>query len=154
MAIVLCVALALIAPTAGYWMARKRRRNCRAANDSLRRVFRPRELRELDTYLERVAVDELRRLEASALHYVAGDVGYVVLVSDSRTGIGLALSDGHRLELGGVNRSTLRLLEEGATEERLRPSRVERVGFAYRLLLRGETGAEMAVFARRVTLAL
>ena len=153
MAIVVCVALAFIASCAGYWMTRKRRRNRRAANDSLRRVFRPRELRELDTHLEQVAVEELRRLEVSALHYVAGDVGYVVLVSDSRTGIGLGLSDGHRLELCGVHRFSLRLLEECATEERLRPSRVERVGFAYRLLLRGEAGAEMEVFARRVTLA-
>jgi hypothetical protein len=62
--------------------------------------------------------------------------------------------DGHRLELGGVNRSILRLLEQGAAEERLRPSHVERAGFAYRLLLRGEAGAEMSLFARRVTLAL
>jgi hypothetical protein len=154
MAIVLCVALALIAPTAGYWMARKRRRNCRAANDSLRRVFRPRELRELDTRLERIAVGELRRLEMTAKRYIAGAVGYVVVISDSRHGIGLGLSDGHRLELGGVSRSTLRRLELGAAAERLRPAHVTREGFAYRLLLRGEAGAEMEVFARRVTLAL
>jgi hypothetical protein len=152
MAVVLSIAFAFMSAGAGYWFTRRRRR--REANDVLRRVFRRREYRELDGHLERIAVAELRRLEATARRYVAGEAGYVVMVSDSRHGIGLGLSDGHRLELGGVNRSILRLLEQGATEERLRPSRVERVGFAYRLLLRGETGAEMAVFARRVTLAL
>jgi hypothetical protein len=49
MAIAVCVALAFIAPSAAYWMARERRKKRRAADDSLRRVFRPRELRELDT---------------------------------------------------------------------------------------------------------
>jgi hypothetical protein len=152
MAVVLSIAFAFMSAGAGYWFTRRRRR--REANDVLRRVFRRREYRELDGHLERIAVAELRRLEVTARRYVAGEAGYVVMVSDSRHGIGLGLSDGHRLELGGVNRSILRLLEQGSTEERLRPSRVERVGFAYRLLLRGETGAEMAVFARRVTLAL
>jgi hypothetical protein len=152
MTVVLSIAFALMSAGAGYWVARRRRR--REANDVLRRVFRRREYRELDGHLERIAVAELRRLEVTARRYVAGEVGYVVMVSDSRHGIGLGLSDGHRLELGGVNRSILRLLAQGAVEERLRPSRVERVGFAYRLLLRGETGAEMAIFARRVTLAL
>jgi hypothetical protein len=152
MTVVLSIAFAFMSAGAGYWFTRRRRR--REANDVLRRVFRRREYRELDGHLERIAVAELRRLEATARRYVAGEAGYVVMVSDSRHGIGLGLSDGHRLELGGVNRSILRLLAQGAVEERLRPSRVERVGFAYRLLLRGETGAEMAVFARRVTLAL
>jgi hypothetical protein len=153
-AVVLCVALALTATSTGHWFASKRRRHRRAADDALRRVFPRREYREFDSHLQRIAVDELRRLEASARRYVAGDVGHVVVVSDSRHGIGLGLSDGHRLELGGVNRSTLRLLERAAAEERLRPAHVRRDGFSYRLVLRGETGAEMEVFARRVTLAL
>ncbi|MCW2676200.1 MAG: hypothetical protein JWR70_1240 [Modestobacter sp.] len=155
MGVVLCVVLALIALSAGYRFVRGRRRHRRAASDSLRRVFRPRELRQLNRHLERIAVDELRRLEVRAVRYVAGDVGYVVVVSGSRHGIGLGLSDGHRLELGGVSRSTLKLLEKGATEEELRPARVRRYGFfSYGLLLRGKAGAEMEIFADRVTLAL
>jgi hypothetical protein len=75
-AIVVCIALALIAPGMGCRMAGTCRRDRRAVNDSLRRVFRPRELRELDTHLEQVAVYELRRLEVSARHCVTGDVGY------------------------------------------------------------------------------
>jgi hypothetical protein len=152
MTAVLWVALACIALSAGYWLARKLRRR-RAKQDGLKRVFRRREYRELDARLERIAVDELRRLEMSAKRYIAGDVGHVVVISDSRHGIGLGLSDGHRLELGGVSRSTLRRLK-WAAEERLRPAHVIRDGFSYRLLLRGESGAEMEVFARRVTLAL
>jgi hypothetical protein len=151
MAAVLWPALAVTALSAGHWFARRRRRR-RAARDVLRRVFRRREYRELDARLERIAVEELRRLEISARRYIAGDVGYVVVISDSRHGIGLGLSDGRRLELGGVSRSTLRRLQ-WATEDRLRPAHVDRDGFSYRLLLRGENGAEVEVFARRVTLA-
>jgi hypothetical protein len=152
MAAVLWAALAVTALSAGgHWFARRRRRR-RAALDGLRRVFRRREYRELDAHLERIAVDELRRLEMSAKRYIAGEVGYVVVISDSRHGIGLGLSDGRRLELGGVSRSTLRQLQ-WATEDRLRPAHVARDGFSYRLLLRGENGAEVEVFARRVTLA-
>jgi hypothetical protein len=154
MAVVLGVALAFVVTAAACWWARRRRRRRSAAANPLTRVFRRQEYRELDGHLERTAVDELRRLEASAQRYVAGDVGYVVAVSDSRHGIGLGLSDGHRLELGGVSRSMLATLEQTAAEERLRPTHVSRAGFSYRLLLRGETGAEMEVFARRVTLAL
>ena len=154
MAVVLCVALAFVGLSAGYWAARKRWHRRRAAHDTLRRVFRRREYREIDSHLEQVAVDELRRLEMSARCYIAGDVGYVVVISDSRHGIGLGLSDWRRLELGGVNRSMLGLLERGAAEGRLRPALVTRDGFSYRLTLRGETGAEIEVFARRVTLAL
>jgi hypothetical protein len=109
MAVVRCVALAFVALSAGYWAARKRRHRRRAAHETLRRVFRRREYREID---------------------------------------------GRRLELGGVNRSMLALLERGAAEERLRPALVTRDGFSYRLTLRGETGAEIEVFARCVTLAL
>jgi hypothetical protein len=48
----------------------------------------------------------------------------------------------------------LSLLARGAAERRLRPAHVVRDAFSYRLVLRGETGGEMEVFARRVTLAL
>jgi hypothetical protein len=152
MAFVLWAALALTALSAGHWFARRRRRR-RAPLDDLGRVFRRREYRELDARLEHLAVDELRRLELSAKRYMAGDVGFVVVISDSRHGIGLGLSDGRRLELGGVSRSTLQRLK-WAAEERLRPAHVTRDGFSYRLILRGDSGAEMEVFARRITLAL
>jgi hypothetical protein len=153
MAAALWVALGVVALSAGYCSARRRRRRRRATQDALKRVFRRREYRELDARLEHIAVVELRRLEISAKRYIAGDVGYVVVISDSRHGIGLGLSDGRRLELGGVSRSTLKRLT-WAAEERLRPAHVTRDGFSYRLLLRGDSGAEMEVFARRVTLAL
>jgi hypothetical protein len=154
MALVVCLVLTSGAAGTGFWFVRARRRRRRAEQDVLRRVFRRREYRELDQQLERIAVHELRRLEATARRYVAGDVGYVVVTWYSRHGIALSLSDGHRLELGGVSRSTMRRLERGTAEERLRPAHVAREGFSYRLVLRGEAGAEVEVFARRVTLAL
>jgi hypothetical protein len=152
MVIVLCVALGFVALSTGYRCVRQHRGHSRGASDLLRRVFGRREYRDLDRHLERIAVDERRRLEASTRHYVAGDVGYVLAISGSRHGVGLGLSDGHRLELGGISRYTLRLLEQGAAEERLRPAQVTRDGPTYRLLLRGEAGAEIRVFAQRVTL--
>jgi hypothetical protein len=80
MALVLCVVLAFMALGAGYWFARKRRQR-RTMNDPLTQVFRRQEYRELDGHLQRIAVEELRRLEVKARRYVAGDVGYVVMVS-------------------------------------------------------------------------
>jgi hypothetical protein len=154
MEVVLCSVIASMTLGTGYLIARKRRRTRRGPHDVLRQVFRPREYRELDGTLERVAVLELRRLEDTAKRYIAGEAGYVVGISGSRHGIGLGLSDGHRLELGGVSRSVLSLLVRGAAAERLRPAHVTRDGFSYRLLFRGEAGAEVEVFARRLTLAL
>jgi hypothetical protein len=154
MVVVSCSVLAVIAVHAGYLFARKRRRARRGPHDVLRQVFRPREYRELDGRLERIAELELRRLEATAKRYIAGDAGYVVGISGSRHGIGLGLSDGHRLLLGGVSRSMLSLLVRDAAAERLRPAHVSRDAFSYRLLLRGEAGAETEVFARTLTLAL
>jgi hypothetical protein len=153
MAVVPCVALASIAPSAGCWSARTRRHRRRAAHDVLRRVFRRREYREINGRLELIAVDELRRLELGARRYVAGDVGYVVVTSDSRPWHRPRPVRRTPARAGGVNRSMLGLLERGATEERLQSALVRRDGFSYRLTLRGETGAEVEVFARRVTLA-
>ena len=154
MAVVLSSPLACIALVTGYLVHRQRRHTRRGSHNVLRQVFRPREYRELDEHLDRIAALELRRLEATAKRYVAGDAGYVVGISGSRHGIGLGLSDGHRLELGGVSRSMLSLLVRDAATERLRPAHVTRDGFSYRLLFRGEAGAEVEVFARRLTLAL
>ncbi len=152
MADALCIAVAYSVPCLVYWVVTKRRRR-RARHDVLRRVFRRREYRELDSHLDRVAAQELRRLEATTRRYIAGDAGFVVVISGSRHGIGLGLSDGRRLELGGVSPSAVRLLERGAAAERLRPAHVSRDGFSYRLLLRGEGGAAMEVFAGRGTVA-
>jgi hypothetical protein len=152
MTVALCAVLGFVVLSTSCWFVGQRRRRRRASGDVLRRVFRRREHRELDGRLERIAVDERRRLEASTRLYVAGDVGYVRAITGSRHGVGLGLSDGHRLELGGISRYTLTLLEQGASEERLRPAHVTRDGLSYRLLLRGEAGAEMEVFAQRVTL--
>jgi hypothetical protein len=125
----------------------------RTARDPLRRVFRARELRELDDHLDRIAVAEVRRLDASVVRYVAGAVGHVVVISQSRHGIALALSDGRRLALGSVNRSTLDLLLRRAVDDKLRPAQVERGTVTYRLLLRGEAGADIEVYTRRLVLA-
>jgi hypothetical protein len=152
--ITLCVALAFIAVYTGRRYVMKLRWNRRRPDDSLRRVFRRRELRELDKALERIAVHERRHLEMTARRYVAGDAGYVVLVSDSRHGIGLGLSDGHRLELSGVSRYALGVLKHGVAIERLRPADLRHDGLSYRLVLRGEAGGHVEVFARRLTLAL
>jgi hypothetical protein len=154
MVAILGLLLGSVALAAGIWLAVKSRREHRTARDPLERVFRSREFAELDRHLERIAVDERRRLEVSALRYLRGDVGYVVRVVTSRHGIGLRLSDGHRLELGGVGRSALPLLERSAAEGRLRPEDVTRDGFSYRLHLRAEAGGELEIFAHRVTLAL
>ncbi|MCW2767477.1 MAG: hypothetical protein JWO11_3436 [Nocardioides sp.] len=125
----------------------------RAARDPLTRVFHAGELRELDAHLDRIAVAEVRRLDANVVRYVAGDVGHVVVVSQSPHGIALGLSDGRRLALGSVSRSTLKLLMRRVTDDKLRPARVDRDSLSYRLLLRGEAGAEIEVCTRRLALA-
>jgi hypothetical protein len=130
---------------------RSRRRS--AALDPLTRVFRAGELRDLDAHLDRIAVAEVRRLDASVVRYVAGDVGHVVVVLPSPHGIALGLSDGRRLALGSVSRSTLKLLMHRVTDDKMRPARVDRDSLSYRLLLRGEAGTEIEVCTRRLALA-
>jgi hypothetical protein len=121
--------------------------------DPLRQVFRTRGLREFDEHLERIAADERHRLHVNVVRYIASDVGHVVGVWDSREGVALGMSDGCRLALGGVSHLTTRLLVDRAVEDKLRPARVELDGFSYRLLLRGEAGAVMEIYAHRVALA-
>jgi hypothetical protein len=120
--------------------------------DPLRRVFGARELREFEAHLQRIAAEEKLRLHANVLRYIASDVGHVVGVWDSREGVALGMSDGRRLTLGGVSHLTTRLLVHRAVEDKLRLARVELDGFSYRLLLRGEAGAHMEIYARRVAL--
>jgi hypothetical protein len=99
------------------------------------------------------------RLPSSAAYlptcfrYVAGDVGHVVVITDHpRDGIALALSEGHRLTLGVVSGATRKQLLRRTTKDKLRPASIERNGFSYLLLLRGEKGAEKEIPARRVVL--
>jgi hypothetical protein len=153
MLVVLGLGPALIVLAAIYRLLGSSRRRRIAARDPLTHVFAPHELRELDAYLDVIAADELRQLDASVARYVAGEVGHVVVISDSRHEIALVLSDGRRLALGGVSRVTRRLLVNRAARDKLRPARVERDGPSYRVLLRSESGAEIEVHTRRVALA-
>jgi hypothetical protein len=153
MLVVLGVAPAVIALAAMYRLVGNSRRRRSAARDPLTRVFQPQELRELDAHLDVIAKEELGRLDANIVRYVAGEVGHVVVIADSRYGIALVLSDGRRIALGGVSRVMRRELLNHAAQDKLRPTRVERDGLSYRLLLRGEAGAEIEVYTRRVALA-
>jgi hypothetical protein len=153
MLVVLGVGPALIALAATYWLIGSSRRRRSAARNPLTQVFQPRELRELDAHLDVIAEEELRRLDAHIAHYVAGEAGHVVVISESRHEIALLLSDGRRMALGGVSRVMRRFLLNRAAQDKLRPARVQRDGLSYRLLLRSETGAEIEVYTRRVALA-
>jgi hypothetical protein len=152
MLVVLGVGPALIALVAMYRLIRSSRRRRRAARDPLTQVFQPHELREFDAQLEVIAEEELRLLDANIARYVAGAVGHVVVISYSRHGIALVLSDGRRIALGGVSRFRRRLLVNRAAKHKLRPARVDRDGRSYCLLLRSEAGAEIEVYTRRVVL--
>jgi hypothetical protein len=143
--------LALVALTAVYRLMKASRR--RHWGDPFKSAFHPRELRELDEALEEFAVAELHRLHANVVRYVSGPAGHVVAISESRHGVSLVLSDGCRLALGGLGMSTRRHLLHRVAKDRFRPARVERDKFAYRVLLRGESGAEIEVHTQRVALA-
>ena len=150
---VLCVVLALVALSTSYRRVASSRKGRSAAGDPLIGVFKPDELRELDAQLDAIALEELLQLDATLMRYLAGAVGHVVVVSDSSQGIALALSDGRRMTLGGVSGVTRRRLLRLAAQDRLRPARIEREAFSYRLLLRGEAGAEIEFHTRSVALA-
>ena len=151
MLVYLCFPIVIVGLVTGYRLHGRDARR-RAARDPLTRVFRARELRELDAHLDRIAADEVRRLDASVLRYVAGAVGHVVVITQSRHGIALDLSDGRRLALGSVSPSTLQFLMRHAAADKLRPARVDRDSLLYRLLLRGDAGAEFELTTRRVAL--
>ena len=154
MLVALCSVLALTALFKLYRVVGGRaRRWRRAAANPLAQVFRPDELQEFDAHLDEVAKQELSRLDAIVMHYVAGEAGHVVVISDWRHGIALGLSDGRQIALGGISRVERRMLVNRAARDKLRPAHVERDGFSYRLLLRGEAGAEFQIYTRRVALA-
>jgi hypothetical protein len=150
---VVCVVLALVALAASHRKIGGFRKNRIAADDPLFHVFKPDDLGELDAHLDAIAREELLRLDAILMRYIAGEVGHVVVVSDSSHGIALALSDGRRMTLGGVSRVTRRRLLHLAAQDKLRPARIDREAFSYRLLLRNEAGAEIEFHTRTVALA-
>jgi hypothetical protein len=125
----------------------------RRRDDAFSRVFHPHELCELDQALEEIAATELRRLHANVVDYISGHTGHVVAISESRQGVALVLSDGNRLALSGLGVSTRRSLQQLVSKDRLRLAGIDRDRLAYRVLLRGESGAEFAVHTQRVALA-
>jgi hypothetical protein len=151
MVVIVPFMLALVALATAYRMVKRPRR--RLWGDPFSRVFHPRELRELDAALEEIAASEQRRLDANVERYVSGYTGHVVAVAESRYGVALVLSDGCRLALGGIGMSTRKRLLLRVPKDKFRPARVERDRFTYRVLLRGEHGAEIEVHTQRVALA-
>ena len=153
MLIALCTALMLTAAVttavldARYGPARH------APPNLMAQVFRRREFRQLDMHLEAVASEERRRLEAELVRYVAGRAGHVVVVRKAPHGIALELSDGRQLAIRGVSPRTVELIDCRARTDILRPERLDRDAFSYRLLLRGAAGAHIKVYARNVALA-
>jgi hypothetical protein len=152
MLIVLCIPFALVALLKLFRLVRDHRLRC-AARGTLTPVFGAQELRDLEAHLQRIAAVELRRLDASVVRYVAGVVGHVEVVSESRHGVILGLSDGRRLTLGSLSRSTLLMLKCCAADDKLRPARVDRGPRSYRLLLRGGAGVEIELSTRSLVLA-
>jgi hypothetical protein len=128
-------------------------RRGKARSDPLREVFRPRELRRLDAHLNKVGADERARLAHEVSRYVAGEVGHVVVVSDEpRDVLVLLLSDGSLMTLNGVTAVTRGLLLRRATNDKLRPAGVDRNVLSCHLLFRGDSGYEMTISTRTVSL--
>ena len=148
-----CLPLGVLALVEVYRQIRCARRR-KTPPDALARVFRPKEMRELDQHLERIAELEQRSIDAALARYVAGTAGHVVVISESPHGVALGLSDGRRLALGCVSRSALAALKRRAADDRLYPAGVVRDAFSYRLRFRGESGADIELGTRRLTLAL
>lgn len=150
---ILCIALAFAAAVTASVLAAKYRPVRRAACDPIAQAFRRREFREFDAHLEAVACEERHRLEGEVARYLAGRAGHVVVVWKAPHGVALELSDGRRLALRGISARTVELISRRASRDMLRPERVGRDAFSYRLLLRGAAGSEINVYARNITLA-
>ncbi|HET6292304.1 MAG TPA: hypothetical protein VFG33_02985 [Kribbella sp.] len=150
MLIILLVSMIFLAD-ATYWITKRTKRG-RLSGDPFEDAFGESELRKLDSHLEEVALEELRRLERQLTTYVGTDVGHVLMISRSAHGIALELSDGRRMALGGVSPRIRHILTQRAASDELRPAHVQRDAFSYRLLLRGGDG-EIEVHARHIALA-
>ena len=112
-----------------------------------------RELRALDRHLDRVCVDETRRIESSVSAYLAGQCGHVVLITPQPHELALSLSDGRRIALGDVPPASARRLVHVALRHRVRPVRVSRRMRSYRLVLEDDGGGCCVIRAGRVVLA-
>src|SRR3954451_7595838 len=123
--LVVCAATALAAIATCRCCRRRRRRA--VERDPVKALFGTPEMRRLDAELDKVAVDELERLMRDVALYVAGEVGHIVVISDTaRGGIVLQLSDGHRMTLVGVAQVPRGELLKRAVKDKLRPTHVER----------------------------
>jgi hypothetical protein len=141
-------ALAVIAT---YRYCRRRRRA--VVRDPSKAFFRTREMRAFDAELNQVAANELDRLVRDVARYVAGEVGHIVVISDTaRGGIVLQLSDGRLMTLNGIAQVTRGELLKRAANDKLRPAHLERDTLSWRLLLRGESGYELRLHTRLVSL--
>ena len=149
----LCIPLAFAAAATAFVLAAQYRAGRRAAGDPIARAFGGREFRQFDAHLEAVACQERRRLEGEVARYLAGRAGHVVVVWKVPHGVALELSDGRRLALRGISARTVELIGRHASLDMLRPERIGRDAFSWRLLLRGAAGAEINVYARTITLA-
>src|SRR3954447_4170529 len=147
--LVVCAATALIA-IATY---RYCRRGPAVERDPCRALFRTPEMRLLDAELDKATADELERLVQDVARFLAGEVGHIVVISDTaRGGLVLQLSDGCLMTLIGVGQVPRGELLKRAAKDKLRPARLERNTVSCRLLLRGESGYEMRLHTRRVLL--
>jgi hypothetical protein len=153
MLITLCIALTLTAVVTTAVLNARYRRARQAAPNLVTQVFGRREFRQLDMYLEAVAAEERRHVEAELARYVAGRTGHVVVVRKTPLGIALELSDGRHLALRGISPRAVELIDRRARTDILRPESLDRDAFSYRLQLRGAGGAHIKVYARNVALA-
>jgi hypothetical protein len=148
----LFIAMALAGTATSSVIAARYRQRRYAARNPLAQAFRIRDLDELDTHLETVALEENRRLENELARYLASNAGHVVVISTTPNGIALELSDGRRLALRGISRRTVELLNRRAPMDMLHPSSFHRDAVSYRLLLRGLAGAKIEIYARNIAL--
>jgi hypothetical protein len=151
--LVIALAYLLVTTYRGQGSSGHSGRSDKGQSDPLEQVFSPRELRRLNAELERVAAEERVRLAHDVDRYIAGEVGHVVIVSDQpRDVLVLMLSDGRLLTLNGVSRVARGLLLHRVANDRLRPSGVDSNVFSCHLRLRGDSGREMTVSTRTVSL--
>ncbi len=119
---------------------------------SLDATLRTREFHSLDLHLDRVEMTERRRLRQDLMRYVSGEAGHVVGVWVQQDRVVLQLSDTRLMTLAGVLRPTRSVLRQHTAQDRLRPLRVAGGERWCSILLRSDSGQEIDVSARTVTL--
>jgi hypothetical protein len=149
---ILYVGLAIVAAGTTCVVARRYRRIRHGSHYQIVRAFGAKEYAEFDAQLEAIAREELHRLEDELVQYLAGRAGHVVVISRTRHGITLELSDGRHLSVRGISHRTVDLLNRCARMDVLRPESFDRDAVLHRLLLRGLAGAEIEISARNIAL--